>query len=291
MDPNTFDKLTKTLATSSSRRQALTTIMASVVGGAFWLRGKRSSLAMTTTPNASACCVSSDSLWKKVMACESGQTGCTKVDPAHKWVVMKNSNTNYLLVAGECISGIECSDLWENKTPNYWELAWNEVAKVYLSSHLASIGMAINAKWTKYHNPTRDYAQLHIHVSCIDKKVTDTLGPIDKKINTPPHWIEQPIYSSTKATVNNYRVLRLNGDNDLASNNLFNLVYNELKKENMGDAKKAADYMQYQTLVVAKRGNGGFYILNSDTISPSLNPGGSKPGGVGDGERLLYETC
>jgi hypothetical protein len=43
--------------------------------------------------------------------------------------------------------------------------------------------------------------------------------------------------------------------------------------------------MPYQTLVVVKRKAGGFYILNSDTISPSLNPG------TGYGEILLDEQC
>src|SRR5258706_15123270 len=45
MDPRKFDELTKTLATNTSRRQALKTILASVVGGALGLSGINAALA------------------------------------------------------------------------------------------------------------------------------------------------------------------------------------------------------------------------------------------------------
>jgi hypothetical protein len=45
MDPHTFDELTKALATTTSRRTAMKTILASVVGGALGLRGIDAALA------------------------------------------------------------------------------------------------------------------------------------------------------------------------------------------------------------------------------------------------------
>ena len=56
-----------------------------------------------------------------------------------------------------------------------------------------------------------------------------------------------------------------------------------LKKEYGGDETKAAENMPYQTLVVAKRPKGGFYILSSQS---------NMPNGTGAGEKkLLNETC
>ena len=45
MDSRKFDELTKILATNTSRRQALKTILASVVGGALGLSGINAALA------------------------------------------------------------------------------------------------------------------------------------------------------------------------------------------------------------------------------------------------------
>lgn len=45
MDPRNFDELTKTLATNTSRRQALKTIVASLAGGALGLSGIDAALA------------------------------------------------------------------------------------------------------------------------------------------------------------------------------------------------------------------------------------------------------
>jgi hypothetical protein len=45
MDPQTFDELTKALASTTSRRTALKTIFASVVGGAFGLSSLDAALA------------------------------------------------------------------------------------------------------------------------------------------------------------------------------------------------------------------------------------------------------
>jgi hypothetical protein len=58
----------------------------------------------------------------------------------------------------------------------------------------------------------------------------------------------------------------------------------EVLKKVWGDETKAAANMPYQTLVVAKRKAGGFYILNSDdriTLTP----------GTGHGEDLLDKQC
>src|SRR5690242_15083383 len=101
-----------------------------------------------------ACCVSTDSLWKKiekrVQDCESAH-----YDPNHcKWIDPKlgyalspsDATTPDLLVATICLSGIECPAVWDGSTPNYWNLAWTKLALPFLSKNKEKIGMVINAK-------------------------------------------------------------------------------------------------------------------------------------------------
>lgn len=171
-----------------------------------------------------------------------------------------------LLVSTECIKGIECPGILAKGAPNYWDLAWEKLAKEYRKGDLNTIGMAVNSADPGF---GRDRNQLHIHVRSIDSRVQNQLDRYDKgrKIETL-RWGVLSIDDPTDIKghgPHNYRVLRLEGDNDLGGHNLFELVYEELVKKY---GAKAAENMQHQTLVVAKRQSGGFYVLNSDRLSP-----------------------
>jgi CDP-diacylglycerol pyrophosphatase len=143
--------------------------------------------------------------------------------------------------------------------------------------------MAMNARWNHEKKPSRGHDQLHIHVSCIQKGVQTTLDTLDGKgqiATKPEDWGKsvQPIPAGGP----NYRLLRQD-ENVLSEHNLFKFLFEVLKKV-WGDETKAAANMPYQTLVVAKRKAGGFYILNSDdriTLTP----------GTGHGEDLLDKQC
>ncbi|MBO0792214.1 MAG: CDP-diacylglycerol diphosphatase [Ktedonobacteraceae bacterium] len=192
---------------------------------------------------------------------------CTRIDPKQGYALSPAlASTPDLFVATECISGIECEILVKRDTPNYWNLAWTKFASS-LGPHAA---MAINAKHTKSGTRTRTHDQLHIHLSCIDLKLTQALDA-DTNIKKVPSWIIQTIPSSIGAY--KYWVAFLEHEGDLASYNLFKIVYDLHNSQ--------PDLMQYQTLIVARRSKGGLYILNSDTATPELNPG------ISNGERLL----
>ncbi len=131
--------------------------------------------------------------------------------------------------------------------------------------------MVINARWDHAGGRIHDYDQLHIHVSCIRTDVQKLLDTNDHQITTMPgNW-----KGSTQIIRGHpYRVLRLDSVNDLAQQNLFELLHNMIGNDSD---------MPYQTLVVAKRPKGGFYILNSQS---------NMPNGTGAGEKeLLNETC
>jgi CDP-diacylglycerol pyrophosphatase len=231
-------------------------------------------MSTTTNPNDCGNVSDTDSLWvrihQEVNDCEKDNK-CHNIYPKEGYA-LKEKSPNLLMVATDRITGIECPKLWENKTPHYWELAW-KVAKRLPTAAQDRIGMAINAKYD--HNtppkPIRKYDQLHIHVSCIHTDVQKLLETNDHQITTTPgKWKD----STLTIRGNLYRVLRLDSVNDLAQKNLF-----ELLRAMVGNDPD----MQYQTLVMATRPQGGFYILNSQS---------NMPHGTGAGERnLLNESC
>lgn len=247
-------------------------------------------------PTQTACCDSNDSLWKiindRVVDCTSHQKDpkhCTRIYLTDRYAISPAIGDPDLLVPTACIQGIECSTLWEHNTPNYWNLAWQAFSTNpdYLKKYRKDeIGMAVNAKLSHHTGKsTRTHEQLHIHVRAIDSGVQSHLITQDKNIGSTT-W-SMLLIKDHKGEEHHYRVLKVTTDNGLANLNLFNRVHNVPE---VGDSN-----MQYQTLVVAKRPKNsaytgeGFYILNSDTISKSLNPGSHGDlGGVGDGERLLY---
>jgi CDP-diacylglycerol pyrophosphatase len=272
-----LDAISRALATGMSRRDALKALAA---GAALGLTGTSTAFAAPRGTNDCGKTTDTDSLWVKirdeVARCQAAGD-CVKQDihPAQGYAVLQKP-PNLLLVATARITGIECPRLWGQggTAPDYWNLAWTEVAKRELTGQLGKIGMAINPKYGAPGHRIRDYDQLHIHVSCIKKSVQGHLDTNDHWITTSPSG-----WKASEQTLENYtfRVLRLDSEADLAKQNLFKLVRDHV-------ATSAAD-MQYQTLVVIQRPRGGFYAVNSQGNLPHF-------AGTGAGEKtLLNEQC
>ena len=223
--------------------------------------------------NNSPVCDKVSDLWTRVKemitCCECtkssaqhcSQTDCSNVDESkHDWVLTKESETNYTLVAGQRIAGIECEKIRDNTAPDYWQFAW-KAAQEHLSKYKERIGLAINSQTKRGAN------QLHIHVSCIQNDVKTKLAKAetDHKIPTDAtKWRD-----SLGVVHPGYYVLHQAN----LPRNLFQLLH---------DNFSAAD-MANQTLVVTVAPGGEFYILKSSE--------GGAGGGTGHGEDLLDESC
>ncbi|GHO48387.1 CDP-diacylglycerol diphosphatase [Ktedonospora formicarum] len=226
-----------------------------------------------------ACCVTTDPLWKniekRVHDCESDPNHCKWIDPKQGYALSPyDAVTPDLLVATTCVSGIECPAAWDGTTPNYWNFAWTKLALPFLSKEKEKIGMAINAKQSGSGARTRDFDQLHIHVQCIDSTIKGALESKESSIDKWPNHKVMELNSHIGAKY--YRVFKFENDSDLAITNLFKCVYYMIGQHQTN--------MDYQTLIVIKRNKGGFYVLNSDTVSQELNKNG-----ISDGERLLVK--
>jgi CDP-diacylglycerol pyrophosphatase len=237
---------------------------------------------MTTPPTTNGCCDSTDPLWKKIdqraTDCQHNHQHCKWIDLTAGYALAPyDAQVPNLLVPTKCIKGIECPVIREQSSPNYWDLAWQQLANQSWTTNKDIVGMAINSAGMRHFN------QLHIHVRSIDSAVQAELVGYGNKIGQTWVYLSINDPKAKGGQPHQYRVRCLENDVDLANHPLFQLVYDKLKEE-YRDGAKAAQHMQDQTLVVAKR-NKGFYVLNSDTTSPSLNKHTS---GVGDGERLLY---
>lgn len=299
MDSGQFDELTRALVNSTSRRQTIGLLFAGILGGALGFGGigaaqASENLRMPASVRCSPGCgktSDTDSLWKAVQACQMNAKACFAVDPSHpagkyQWVLKHEKEANnYTLIAGERRTGIECSDIWEHTNPNYWDFAY-QAAKKNLSSKL-DVGMAINSK------STRDFCQLHIHVSCIRSDVLKTLQNKKDIPTTPSAWTstkalvkDLPILPTPHRDKADFRVIRLSLSSEFTygGKNLFQLLYEYVIK----DQKRPADDMALQTLVVVPvpGTKDEFYIINSEDV-------GSKylRAGEGAGERLLNEQC
>ena len=281
MDSSKLDELPRALATSTSRRGTIKVLFTSVLGGALGLGGIGITQAALVDPckkiigdQCTGICGSTndkDPLWCIAQRCIHGKRKCFEVDPGGEWVLNRPGSNNYTLIAGQRVTGIECHKIWDSTTPDYWEFAWQAAQRHLLPKHLP-VGMAINAA------NARNYCQLHIHISCIQTGVLNTLTANDSTVPTnPSNWTHTILTLGTPPNQYQYRVLHLNTLQP-GGKNLFQLL-----KDIVGPSA-----MRYQTLVVVARPKslgGGFYILNSATHDPNL------PNGNGHGEVLLNETC
>ena len=281
MASSNFDKLTRILATSTSRRQTIRALFASVLGGALGFGGIGAAQADGNCGGSTDDCGSDTDnfgIWNKIKDCVAGKSSCTavEVDRSHKppqWVLFQEKPTNYTLFAGQRRKGIECHKIWQMGAPNYWEFALNAGEK-YLK-HPYRIGLAINSK------AARTECQLHIHVSCIQTGVQKQLEMNDKLVaqnpmdwKNPRHTLKLDYTAKGTPKMSHFRALYLKN----LDQNLFRLLRDHV----VGNDSE----MQYQTLVVTVRPKGGFYVLNSTDYMHDKNFGGT-----GAGEELLDETC
>jgi CDP-diacylglycerol pyrophosphatase len=170
---------------------------------------------------------------------------------------------NYLLVPTERVMGIECPKLWTSLSKNnYWNDAWKEATRkggkgeVYPGSRY-QLALGVNSAVPG----VRTQDQLHIHMATI---TTSTVHrDLDGQTNIatdPAKWKDSifPVTGMAKgANTRNYRVLHLKNVHELESNNLFNLLYDNVV------TKVTGENMSMQTMIVTKSGHGGFYVLSS----------------------------
>jgi CDP-diacylglycerol pyrophosphatase len=296
MASSSFDELTKVLATSTSRRQAIRVLFASVLGSTLGFGGIGAAQAegdCDQSPATDLCGNPNDNfgIWgNKIKGCVQNPGTCTgEVDLSHtppQWVLFKESSTNYTLFAGQRRKGIECPEIWHHTNPNYWRFAW-DAANNHLSSQVKKdkIGLAINSR------AARTECQLHIHVSCIRSDVQTALKKADSKIPVYPHtWdLSKPVslMTNTKGP-RDFLAFILPGSTLLFnSQNLFQVLHHMITSQQM----RPSTDMQYQTLVVAQRPLGGFYILTSEDKDKKKNPNQKLANGIGAGEELLSKTC
>lgn len=171
---------------------------------------------------------------------------CIKVDLQERYVLFKDSKGPFhdLVMPTYKISGIESPELQtENVTP-YFSKAWSE--RNHLEGEIGKpikdkyISLAVNSKYG------RSQDQLHIHVSCLKKEVSDLLE--SEKGSIGPEWKTFP----KEIMGHNYLVKRLQG-NDLEKEEPFKLLnYYAISK---GD--KIGNY----GLAVSKMNDGSTVLL------------------------------
>ncbi|MEH2405632.1 CDP-diacylglycerol diphosphatase [Nostoc sp.] len=236
-------------------------------------------LSLTTTSNSQMTeNVPRDLLWNKVQKCITNQREIHKPDPCvyvdinNKYVVANGSKpVDYLLVPTDKISGIEAPQISQSNSRNYWQYAWKKATdKDYIRSkapqvkYPEQIGLAINSKQARHQD------QLHIHMSCIKKVVSEELEKGEKTREITDRFQSQK-YVNLEG--NNYSIRLLKNDSLSDYNNPFLLV-----KEFVGQTK-----MEEQSIAVVGRKQGGFYILNTQSDTQS--------GYKAVAEKLLDEDC
>jgi CDP-diacylglycerol pyrophosphatase len=300
VDSGKFDELTRALATSTSRRGMVKVLFMSVLGGALGMGGRSTTLAdqVLLSPGGVICpnppCGSrtdTDPLWQKAYDCLYKGKNCPPAghDTSGKkqWIIGTDSiGKNYLFIAGERITGIECHKIWDPGAPDYWTLAWEQAQRL-LMGHKGKIGMAINSA------NTRMQCQLHIHMSCIRSDVQKALVTAEGKGQIPMYpktWdLSKPLSLMTSMSgPRNFLAFSSPKPSTLLvhGQNLFQLLHHMITSQQ----KRPDRDMQYQTLVVTQRPGGGFYILTSEE-GTKTNPSPRLAGGIGAGEQLLNESC
>ncbi|MDF5718416.1 MAG: CDP-diacylglycerol diphosphatase, partial [Rhizonema sp. NSF051] len=217
-------------------------------------------------------------LWEQVKKCNTNQQTlhkpepCVYVDLENKYVVANGSKPlDYILLPTDKISGIEAPQISRFNSRNYWQYAWNKATdKDYIRSKAPQvkspeqIGLAINSPQARHQD------QLHIHMSCVKKIVSDELDKAEKNRDITDRFQSQ---NYVNIESKNYSVRLLNNDSLSDSNNPFLLV-----KEFVGEKK-----MGEQSIAVVGRKQGGFYILK--IASDAQN------GYKAVAEKLLDEDC
>jgi CDP-diacylglycerol pyrophosphatase len=210
-------------------------------------------------PRSATAAAPPDALLKAMQNCVAASKrgaglpkGCELVSP-HGFVVLKEAGKEHLFVPTAVIRGVEDPKVVAPNRP-YWLYAWVEAKRYFRTRAVWQIGLAINSKFGRSQN------QLHIHMVCMSKKVSDALH--HARISSK--WSTIVLGGHTYFVKH---VTSLAGSQDP-----FRLVFRKVHSKQ--------HQMQYQTIVVtgAKR---GFYILNDC----------ARPGSRGHGEELLDRQC
>ncbi|HML30711.1 MAG TPA: CDP-diacylglycerol diphosphatase [Hyphomicrobium sp.] len=170
------------------------------------------------------------------------------------FVVMKERQKEHLFVPTATLAGVEDPTILHSNARPYWLYAWSQARHYFRSRKPWQIGLAINSK------AGRSQDQLHIHMACMKKSVSDALHHAHISNTWSKITLGQHTYFVR-------HVPRLAGENDP-----FRLVYRKVRSK--------ASQMQYQTIVVTGAAT-GFYILN-DYLHQTNR---------GHGEELLDKSC
>lgn len=170
------------------------------------------------------------------------------------FVVMKEAHQEHLFVPTAPVSGVEDPAVVASKARPYWLYAWKQVTRYFHGRPHWQLGLAINSK------AGRSQDQLHIHMTCIKKPVSDALH----QAHISAAWSD---ISLAGRKYHARHVTSLTGRNDP-----FRLVYQIVHSN--------PQQMQYQTIVVTGART-GFYVLNDYKHQSNR----------GHGEELLDSRC
>lgn len=215
---------------------------------------------MLLAASAGAAQRSRDGLLKAMQACDAAHRagahlpkGCEYAS-SNGFVVFKEAQKEHLFVPSAVLKGVEDPALLRNNARPYWLYAWGEGRRYFRSKKPWQIGLAINSK------VGRSQDQLHIHLACMKKAVSDALH--HARISSK--WTKLALGGHTYFV---RHVKSLAGANDP-----FRLVYRKVRYR--------PSQMQYQTIVVTGA-KSGYYVLN-DYLHKANR---------GHGEELLDKRC
>ena len=170
------------------------------------------------------------------------------------FVVMKEAHQEHLFVPTAVVTGVEDPAIVASNARPYWLYASEQVTRHFKGRAPWQVGLAINSK------AGRSQDQLHIHMTCIKKTVSDALH--HAKISSA--WSDVSLGGHTYHV---RHVTSLTGGNDP-----FRLVYHQVHAN--------PSQMQYQTIIVTGAQT-GFYVLNDYKHRSNR----------GHGEELLDSRC
>jgi CDP-diacylglycerol pyrophosphatase len=160
---------------------------------------------------------------------------------------IKEKPQGFLLIPVACIPGIEDDRVSSQPFVDLWEDAWVGSRK-YPGKPESWTGLAINSQCGRGHD------QLHIHISCVTKKIRDELKDNNEAIPLYPsddakakRVVVKPVFGGK------YTAVRLSGLNGPSSP--FKLA-NEIK--GMSDGEMA----NHSLAIIGSQTPGEYYLLN-----------------------------
>ncbi|USU20385.1 CDP-diacylglycerol diphosphatase [Paraburkholderia fungorum] len=150
-------------------------------------------LACTAAACARLAAIDSNALWKIVdVRCVPSQqaTGtpgqCTVVNLDKRYAILKDivGRSQHLLIPTDRVTGIESPFILAPNAPDYWDDAWT--SRLYVEKSVKrtlpdnQLGLEINSQFRRSQN------QLHIHIDCMQDKISDALARHAK--DTPGEW-------------------------------------------------------------------------------------------------------